>query len=202
MVTFLRSFDGNTLVTADYRKAEDSIGPVEFRWNTADYNTLPGVVLAFGKRASQGDIVAIVVTPDRVDAAQAFGGKFETNFDLTVIARDPTQMEEISDQTIMYLWGDKKNQLEFEGLEILDVSMGGESEELYDDTANLWYYQANLSVNMRADWEIHKPLPLTISHITPESLDGEDGLVGRGDRLFYSTYPIMANRSPDYERLG
>jgi len=55
---------------------------------------------------------------------------------------------------------------------------------------------------MRADWEVHLPLPLTISHITQERPDGSDGLQGRSDSIFFATEPVLAGRTPDYERLG
>ena len=69
---------------------------------------MPGVVLAFGKRAQKGDKVAVVVYPDRVEAAIAHGGRFETSFDLDVISRDTNQMEEIADLTWLDLWGQKR----------------------------------------------------------------------------------------------
>jgi hypothetical protein len=59
----------NASLTADYRYIGDSVGPCEFRWNQSDAKTLPGVILAFGKRANVGDKVAIVVYQDRVSTA-------------------------------------------------------------------------------------------------------------------------------------
>lgn len=200
-LTLLRHFSPNGRLTADYRYAVPSIGPVAFQWNTADFQTLPGIIMAFGKRAEAGNKIAIVVYQDRVDTAQAFGGKFEANFDLQVIARDTMQMEEIADLAIMYLWGEKKSILEFEGIEILDVSMGGEAEELADETGENFFYQASLSVSMRADWELHVPLPLTISQATQIRKDGTSGLqVATGD-MFFRAHPIIPGRNVDFERI-
>lgn len=206
-ITLLKRFAPEARLTADYRYAVDSVGPVPFSWNTADFNTLPGVVLAFGKRAKAGDKVAVVVYQDRVDTAQAFGGKFEASFDLEVITRDTTQMEEIADLAIMYLWGHKKAPLEFEGIEIIDVSMGGEAEEVYDETADVYFYTASLSVQLRADWEIHVPLPLTISRVTPQTPESEEdprapgGIQQVSGDLFFSTRPVVVDRNDDYERI-
>jgi len=200
-IQIISRFNPGSTLTADYRRAGTSIGPVEYRWNTSDYSTIPGVVMAFGKRGKAGDKVAVVTTPDRVDAAQAFGGKFELSFDLTVIARDPTQREEISDFTIMSLWNDRKAKLEFEGIEIVDVSIGGESEETYDETANDFFYNASVSVQMRADWEAHYPLPLTISRVTPDRPDGTSGIQEVSGDMFYATHPIIVGRNDDFERI-
>jgi hypothetical protein len=201
-IQFIRHYSENDQITAEYRYPVDSIGPVDFYWNQANFSTLPGVVLAFGKRAKVGDKVAIVVYQDRVDTALAYGGKFEFSFDLDVIATDPAQMEEITDLVIMYLWGEKKSRLEFEGLEITDISMGGESEEAYDEQADLYFYTAAISLAMRGDWEIHIPLPLTISRATTEQPDGSNGLRLEVGRLFYATSPIVVGRNNDYERIG
>jgi hypothetical protein len=202
---------GGTII-ADYRYAAPSIGPVDFNWNTADFKTLPGVVLAFGKRAKAGDKVAIVVYPNRVDTANAFGGKFEISFDFDVIATDPIQMEEMADFAVMSLWGEKKSALEFEGIEVMDISMGGESEEAYDETADLFFYMASLSIQMRADWEVHIPMPLTLSRVTPSTAEGDKaappGSYGPStikevySGLFYQTAPIAVGRNHAFERIG
>jgi hypothetical protein len=206
-IELLKRFSPGARLTADYRYQGDPIGPCQFQWNMADYQTLPGIVMAFGKRAEAGQRVGVVVYQDRVDTAQAFGGKFESSFDLDVIARDTTQMEEIADLAIMYLWGQKKAQLEFEGIEIVDVSIGGEAEEADDEEGDLYYYTSDLSLQLRADWEIHVPLPLTISRVTPITKEGDTDFsaplgVQRvvGD-LFFAARPVMVGRNPDFERI-
>lgn len=206
-IELISSFGAGSVLTAEYRYAGTSFGG-KFQWNTANHDALPGVVLAFGKRAEAGQKVAIVVYQDRVDSAQAFGGKFEVSFDFDVIARDPVQMEEIADLCIMYLWAQKKSVLEFEGIEIMDISMGGEAEEIADETGEEFFYQASLSVQMRADWELHVPLPLTISRVTPTTRQGDtdasapSGLQPVANSLFFSTHAVLQGRNNSYERIG
>lgn len=198
-IELIAAFPPESVLTADYFYPVPSLGPILWQWNIADFKTLPGVVLAFGKRGKLGDKVAIRIYPDRVDTAQAFGGKFEATFDLDVITRDPTQMEEIADLAIMYLWGQKKAKLEFEGIEIVDISMGGEAEEVYDETADIYFYNASLSIQLRADWEIHVPMPLTISKITQKYVMG--GATDGPSSLFFATAPVMAGRNNNFERI-
>lgn len=207
-----RATPGGILV-ASYRYATASIGPVPFHWNCADFTTLPGVVMAFGKRAQKGDKIAIVVYEDRVEAATAHGGRFEASFDLDVITRDANQMEEITDLTWMYLWGQKRGLLSTEGIELTDVSIGGDTEEVYDETGDDFYYNASVSVQVQADWEIHVPLPLTISRVTattPSSdraasaLDQTISSTIHGDvksNLFFSTVPTIVGRNNNFERI-
>lgn len=194
-ITFLTSFPPQSVVAADYRFAAPSIEDVKFQWNTSDNKTLPGVVLAFGKRAVKGDKVAVVVYPDRVDTARAYGGKFEWSFDLDVIAQDPTQMEEMADFALISLWGDRKPFLEDEGIELMSVSMGGETEEAKDDVSDIYFYTAPLSIQLRADWEIHHPLPFTMSRVEAKNNMAVS-------KLFFATAPIFAGRSNSYERIG
>lgn len=182
-------------LTADYRYAAPSIGPVEYSWNQANVSTLPGVVLAFGKRGKTGDKVAVVVYGDRVDTAQAFGGRFDVTFDLDIITRDSTQVEEIADLTVMYLWTQKRAALSTEGIEIVDVSMGGEAEEAYDETADLMYYNASISVQLQSDWEVHQPIPLTFSKVISD-IQG-----GGASNLYFYTHPISPGRNANYERI-
>ena len=194
-IDLLKAFSPGAKLTADYRYPGTTIGPVEFQWNIADSKTLPGVVLAFGKRAEKDQKVAVVVYEDRVDAAKAYGGKFEVSFDLDVISRDTVQMGEISDLVLMYMWAQKKEALEFEGIEILDISMGGEAEEVADETGEDFFYQGSISVQMRADWEVHVPLPLTISKVSQTA-------VSVANDLFFLTHPVIKDRNDDYERIG
>lgn len=216
-ITFLSSFEPNAYVTADYRYAAPSIGPQPFTWNVADFKTLHGIVLAWGKRAKVGDKVAVVVYPDRVEAANAYGGRFDTTFELDVISQDTNQMEEIADLVTMFLWGEKRPILSIEGIEITNMTMGGESEEPYDEAADLNYYIASLSVEIQADWELHLPLPLTISRIAPRGGNGPNGndpgglagtlagfspvQPGPANNLFFQTVPVIAGRNNNYERI-
>lgn len=214
LVTFKYSLVRNSIITADYRYSVPVLGPFDWKWNTSDSKTLPGVILAFGKRGRVGDKVAVVVYDDRVDTANAFGGKFEASFDLDVIATDPIQMEEIADYAVMTLWGEKRAALSYEGLEIIDVSMGGESEDTYDETADLHYYMASLSVQIQADWEIHVPLPFTVSRVSPTNalLESQIGADRTGPAmstiqpltqgLFFLTVPINVGRNNAYERIA
>ena len=195
-IKFKRVFPRNTLITADFRVPKDSIGPIPFKWNTSNSTTLPGVVMAFGKRAAVGQKTAVVVYDSRVDAAQAFGGKFEVSFDLDVLARDPIQREEIADLVNMYLWSEKKSQLEFEGIEVVDISLGGEGEEPIDETGQDFQYTSSVSVQLRADWEVHYPLPLTISRVALVAVKPID------NGAFLNTFPVFAGRNNNFERIG
>jgi hypothetical protein len=206
-IEFLDRFSPGSIVTADYRYAVESIGPVTWQWNRADFKTLPGAVLAFGKRGKAGDKVAVVVYGDRTPTANAYGGRFDLTFELDIIARDPHQMEELADLTLMYLNYQKRPTLASEGIEVMDVSIGGEAEEVADETGDEYYYSASLSVQLQTPWEVHEPLPLTISVVTTESSYSEGGasesaIIGDVyNSLVFSTMPTLVGRSHDFESI-
>jgi len=201
---FLTGFFPGSLITADYRYAAPSIGPINWSWNTADWTTLPGVVLAFGKRGRVGDKQAVVIYSDRVETAQAYGGRFDASFDLDVISRDPIQVEEIADLVFMYLWAEKRSALSFEGIELTDTSMGGEAEETYDEAAELFYYNYSMTVAIQSDWEMHLPLPFTVSRASAYTKpDGASSIQALSQAsLFFNTTPVIVGRNASYERIG
>ena len=200
-ITLATRAQPQSVLTADYRYPVPSLGPFDYYWNQADHTSLPGVVMAFGKRGKVGDKVALAVYEDRVEAARAYGGKFEVSFDLDVIAQDPNQMEEIADFLVMSLWAEKKEGLATEGIEVVDISMGGEAEETYDETGDTFYYNASISLQLRADWEMHVPVPLVLSRVTQEPTAQTHGITPLLSGLYFQTQPVMPNMNSDYERI-
>lgn len=196
-IKFVSSANPGAVVTADYRYEVPSIGPIKFQWNKADFSTLPGVVLAFGKRGKKGDKVAVVVYEDRVSTADAYGGKFEQTLDFDVIAADPIQAGEIADLMWMYLYGYRRPGLSTDGIEVTDVSLGGEAEEVKDETSEDFTYMVSVSVQLQSDWEFHLPLPLAITKVTqiaiPEILGSRS--------LVMATNPVLIHRNNDFERI-
>ena len=117
-------------------------------------------------------------------------------------------MEEIADLTVMYLLSEKRSALSFDGIELVDVSMGGEAEEAYDETADTMYYTASISVQCQVEWETHIPLPLTITRVSPSAAPA--GLAGANAQplqvadgaLVFQSLPIMVGRNNNFERIS
>jgi hypothetical protein len=212
-IEFLERASPGSTVTADYRYAVQSVGPIDYQWNRADFETLPGVVMAFGKRGKVGDKVAVVVYGDRVETAKAYGGRFDISFELDILTRDTIQTEEIADLVYMYLWVQKRDLLSFEGIEITDVTIGGEAEEVADETGDEYTYSASMSIQIQSDWESHVPLPLTITRATATTA-AADARAKVSDRiqdstiigdvqnsLVFSTMTVIAGRNNNFERI-
>jgi hypothetical protein len=188
-ITLTNPLTGGRWLQADYRYPTPSTGPYPITEMHANNVAIPGVVIAFGRRAQHGDQVAIMVHDIRRPAYMEYGGKWELTLDCDVMSRDVHAQQEIVDQTVVYLWGVLRSHLSHKGIEITDVSMGGESEEVYDENGDDYFYNANFTITCQTDWSIHVPIdgwmrqaaPLTraqasqIAALADDDLRGEDG---------------------------
>lgn len=159
LITFLKPLPSDAVIYADYRYVLPEQGPYDFNYESSNVDVIPGAILAFGDRAQDCDKMAVVVTEDRVDVADIYGGKFEVHFDLTIFSRNPEDREKMSDYVVIKFL-ESQNALGFEGLELIDISPGGETEEAYNAETDEYYYESSVSLSMRVDWAIHVPLPI------------------------------------------
>lgn len=166
-ITLNRPVSGKRWISADYRYAGESAGPYLILENHTNVKAIPGVTLAFGRRVAENDVLMVVVSETREPNAMEYGGRWEMSLDLDIMALDVHQQGEITDQTMFYLACVARNRLSTEGIEILEVSMGGESEEVYDETADDYFYTASISVQVQTDWHLRVPLTASIHHVIP-----------------------------------
>lgn len=180
-ITLVNSLGSGGYLVADYRYPADSRGPFTLHPMFADKTAIPGVVLAFGRRVRKGDRVAVVVQDRRHPAALEYGGKWELSIDVDVMARDIYDQQEIHDYSVMYLWGVLRNRLSSEGVNIQSLSLGGESEEVYDDTGDDYFYNASFSLTVETDWHIHVPLSAMIRMVAPLTPDQASEIANQDD---------------------
>jgi hypothetical protein len=95
--------------------------------------------------------MAVVVHPIRQPVALEYGGRWDINLEFEVIARDVYAQQEIADFSVIYLWGILRSRLAKEGIEMTEISLGGESEEVYDDTGDDYYYNLVAPCPARSD---------------------------------------------------
>lgn len=167
-ITFLKNPPTGLTIYADYRYETGEQGPFPFFLEESNETAIPGVVLAFGDRAQNGDQMAIAITADRTEVAEIFGGKFEIHFELVVFSRDSEDREKLSDYMIAKIL-ERQNKLGFEGLELLDISPGGENEEVYNQDEDAYYYESSVALSMRVDWETRIALPIEIFRVETTS---------------------------------
>ena len=155
LVTFLVPLARNYRILADYRyqPANYNNGPYTFSEYQENHVAIPGVVLSIGRRAKKGDQQVVIVSQFREQQAKIYGGHWEMSLDMSVIAKDPMQMEQMSDHLVSYLWGQRKNDLEFEGITLNRVEPTGETEEVHIDTTGDMYYESSVSINLQSEWQ-------------------------------------------------
>jgi hypothetical protein len=162
LITFLKDQPEGAYITADYRYKMPELGPFDFKQEEFNVSILPGIVIAFGDRSQLYDKFAVVVTDERTEVANVYGGRFEVNFDLIAFSKDSEDREKLSDYVVMKIL-ERQNTLGFEGLELINLSPGGENEDVYNPETDEYYYDSNISLGFRVDWFIYVPLPVVVS---------------------------------------
>jgi hypothetical protein len=183
-------------LSADYRVAGTTTGPWKVEAQAGLHKIIPGVVMVFGRNYVQGDRWAILVSSIREPAYMEYGGKWEIGVDIDIIARDVNSQAEIADQTAMFLWAILRPNVIDEGIDIQDVSMGGESEEIYDENGDDYFYNASISLTIQADWFLHVP-------ILPRILSYQEDIKGLPRELSLSPFrdPFFALKSEHFEKI-
>lgn len=180
-ITLVESLSSNTYLSVDYRYAGASTGPFPLEENGSNNTAIPGVVLVFGRAAAEGDILGVVVTDQREEAALEYGGRWEMSLEFDIMARDVYAQGEITDRTLMYLHNDLRASLSAYGVEVQNVSMGGEAEEIYDETGDDYFYTANISVQLLTDWFAYKPLSRSLNRVLPHTVSSAQMISGLSD---------------------
>jgi hypothetical protein len=105
-----------------------------------------------------------------------------------------------------------QNVLGFEGLELLSISPGGESEEVYNAEIDEYFYQSEVSLSMRVDWETWVPIPMVIDRVdlTSEAKANQMGFLNENTpydllqiatELGMTTFPVKVGKKLTYERV-
>jgi hypothetical protein len=170
-IDLIQPLTGGRWLAADYRYPIPSTGPHKLYPGYANNQVIPGCILAFGRRNEKGDRLAVVVQSVRQPSALEYGGRWEITLDFDVIARDVYSQQEIADQTAIYIWGILRPRLSSEGLEITDFSLGGESEEIYDENADDYFYNSTFTLSVQTEWSVHVPLYGFIRQAAPLTLE-------------------------------
>ena len=205
-------------LVADYRYPAESTGPFTIIENRANTTAIPGVVLAFGRLCQKGDQMAVVVQESRQAASMEYGGRWEISLDCDIMARDIFAQQELVDRTLIYLWGIARSRMSREGLEMKDLSFGGESEEIYDETGDDYFFNANFTMTIEAEWSIYVPLAPMIKYASPVSDAQAKKISGLSDEevvgikssiqtfedlgLEIAEDPFYGKRSRTFEKIG
>lgn len=166
LITLLIPLLTNSKITAFYRVQGLSMGPFEIKCQNIAVNTaIPGIVLAFGRNVSIGDKQFVIVNPSRVNTAREYSGKWDMRISLDVYAKDSHRIEQIIDESTSNLLFYRKEALDSEGIALVDVSFGGESETVFDEGTGDLYYTGTVEYTFLTEWIVHQPLLYSIEDI-------------------------------------
>lgn len=219
VIKLTSALPSNLSLSIDYRYAGQSTGPFILHENNTNNTAIPGVILAFGRRAFAGDVMCVVVTSHREDAYREYGGNWEMSLEFDIMARDVYASAEIADRTTMFLYTSLREKLASEGIVITNVSHGGESEEAYDDNGDDYFYTASISVDVMTDWFMYTPMSRYLSRLLPHTVSSEISTGGLTDEELVETGnpstitlveslklleiqdPFYRNRTKDFELI-
>ena len=139
--------------------------PYEVRPDYTYSELIPGVLIHFGRNLNDGDQQAVVVYDERKPVYKEYGGRFDVSVDIDIIARDVHSQADISDHMVVWTWGVLRERLANWGLNMNDVSYGGESEEAYDENGDDYFYNASMGFTIQTEWCIHVPIIETFKTI-------------------------------------
>lgn len=166
-ITLTEELPSGLYLSADYTYLESERGPFSIQEDRAHYEAIPGVVLGFGRRITPGDQLAVQVCERREPVAEEFGGRWDISLDIEMWARDVDTQREIHDLTATFVAVSLRSHLSSRGVEIKDVSLGGEIEEQYDENGDDYFYGANISLSLQTDWQIYVPIVARIKDVQP-----------------------------------
>jgi hypothetical protein len=163
-LTFLNPLEPGLQIVADYATSLPPTSSYPFKPYQENHTAIPGVVLSIGRRARAGDQQLVFITPTREKQADIYGGHWDMALSLSVISKDTVQLEEMTDQIVNWLWGVRKNQLEFEGITLNSVEPTGESEESFDDLSGTMYYEQSVDISVMTEWQRFIPYNFTVKY--------------------------------------
>lgn len=204
-------------ITASYRSAIEERGPFTGTENTYNNQALRGIILAFGDQIEIGDQAFVDVTDTRLLAARVKGALWQISMDFQVFSKDPSRQIELTKLLHQFLELNLRPDLSFEGIEIEEVSFGGESTETYLDVTQDPYFIGSISLNCKSFWEQRFPIYGSFIQIFPDMFyiidptrefffverpDGIDDKIPLGppEPVLPKNYPAFSGRTRDPER--
>lgn len=165
-ITLTEAQPRGTSLSVLFTEKMERQGPFRVQPATAYREIIKGVVIVFGRRLQHKDEMAIIVTENREEVSHEYGGRWDVSVDVDIIARDVHSQADISDQTAVWIWSTLRPKFASMGMELSDVSLGGEAEEVYDDNGDDYFFTASISFSIQVDWFIHFPLVVPINNIS------------------------------------
>lgn len=170
-------------LSVSYTEDLGQSGPFRVKAARAYRDIIQGATIIFGRRLQEGDEMAVLVTDTREEVSQEYGGRWDVSVDMDLIARDVHSQADIADQTVVWIWAVLRPKLANMGIELSDVSLGGEAEEVYDDNGDDYFYTASISFSLQVDWFIHFPLIAPIQQAGIELVAVEAPVTGIGSEV-------------------
>lgn len=162
-------------VTANYNWIDDPLPEVTgLERGIGRTDILTGVLLGFSEEFVEGDRAVVIVTEEREVAALTFGGRQSISLQFDTRSQDTVNSEKLVTALVDSLWALAKPVLKDEGIDLINVNVGGEAVDPEDETGQEWAFQFTVSADFETEWQRRIPLLRRYSHgviNTPPEVD-------------------------------
>jgi hypothetical protein len=158
IITLNRCVAPGSRITANYNWADAPLPDVPVLRGDGRTDVLTGVLLGFSEEFVEGDRSVVCVQPQPERCALTFGGRLGVTLTFDTRAQDTPTSEQVVDALMDTIWAEAKPTLSDEGLDIVEVSVGGESTDLEDETAEEWAFQFSFTADVEGEWQRRVPL--------------------------------------------
>jgi len=169
-VTLKEELPRGLSLQARYTVDSGQTGPYSVKPAMAYNNIVEGAILAFGRKLREGDQQVVIVSESPEIVSQEYGGRWDVSVDVELIARDSHSQADICDRTVVWIWSDLRRKLTEIGVDISEVNLGGESEEVYDENGDDYFYTGSISFTAQTNWFVHDPVLIPIYYISTEGV--------------------------------
>lgn len=139
-------------------------GPITVVPGSVLKDLINNVDIELDEQLKEGDTVVVLVMPIGGAVAKLYGGLFEMELSLTVLADSNHQRQSITDWAAMYIRFVKKPDLERDlNIIIKDVRLTGEAEI---QEAKDYIYTAGIDISLRSQWAYPVPISMTGKYVT------------------------------------
>lgn len=142
-----------------------SFGPIPVTPSSVVKDLIFDVDIELGSVLVPGDFITVLLIPIGGAVAKLYGGLVEMELSLTVMAESTTELEEIADWTMMYLWFIKKPDLEREQNILIKTMRHTGETEIPEYKNNI--YTAGIDISLRSQWAWRVPITQYVTEINP-----------------------------------
>lgn len=153
----------DNLITVTQFRVNKSSQALPIAPGTKTVELIRDVEIEFDSVLVPGDFLTMLLTPIGGAVEKLYGGLVEMEMSLIVMAETTTELEEVADLTMAYLWALKKTDLEREQNILIKTMRHTGEAEIPEYKSNI--FTAGIDISLRSQWTWKVPIDQHITQI-------------------------------------